>query len=67
MTLHTLQDAQGTPLNVLDALQIAIWIFPTAIIGAWIGAKLTHSLPVKGIRGVFIVVLVVAAVKMLWP
>ena len=67
MTLHTLHDAQGVPLSVVDALQIAVWIFPTAIIGAWIGAKLTHSLPVKGIRGVFIVVLVVATVKMLWP
>jgi uncharacterized membrane protein YfcA len=52
---------------VFDALQIAVWIFPTAIIGAWSGAKLTHSLSVSWIRAVFIVVLVVAAAKMLWP
>jgi uncharacterized membrane protein YfcA len=68
MTLHTLQEGQSnSTLSVFDALQIAVWIFPTAIIGAWIGAKLTHSLSVSWIRAVFIVVLVVAAAKMLWP
>jgi len=67
LTLHSIKDAEGQPLQVLEALQMAIWIFPTAIVGAWIGARLTHVLPVNWIRAVFVVVLVVAAVKMLWP
>ena len=67
LTLHDLKGVGGESLQVLEALQMAAWIFPTAIIGAWIGARLTHALPVNWIRAVFIVVLVVAAVKMLWP
>ncbi|MCH2149214.1 MAG: sulfite exporter TauE/SafE family protein [Phycisphaerales bacterium] len=67
LTLNDLKGAGGQSLQVLEALQMAAWIFPTAIIGAWIGARLTHALPVNWIRAVFIVVLVVAAVKMLWP
>ena len=67
LTLHDLKGAGGDSLQVLEALQMAAWIFPTAIIGAWIGARLTHALPVNWIRAVFIVVLVVAAVKLLWP
>ena len=67
LTLHQIVDSAGHPLQVTEALQLAVWLFPTAIAGAWIGARLTHALPVNWIRGVFIVVLVVAAVKLLWP
>lgn len=67
-TLHTLSDsASGASLRLGEALQIAIWIFPTAIIGAWMGARLTHILPIKWIRGVFVIVLAAGAAKMLWP
>ena len=66
-TLHTLTDAAGNPLRVWEAIQIAIWIIPTAIAGAWIGARLTHVLPVKWIRIVFILVMIAGSVKMLWP
>jgi len=67
-TLHTLSDsASGEALQLGEALQIAIWIFPTAIVGAWMGARLTHVLPIKWIRVVFIIVLAAGAIKMLWP
>lgn len=67
-TLHTISDLNtGQPLQLSEALQIAIWIVPTAIIGAWMGARLTHVLPVKWIRMVFVVVLIIGSAKMLWP
>ncbi len=66
-TLHTITDnASGETLRLAEAFQIALWIFPTAIIGAWMGARLTHVLPVKWIRVVFVIVLMIGAAKMLW-
>lgn len=46
------------------ALLLAGILAPTAILGAGIGAKLTHSLPVGYVRGAFVVLMIVAAYKM---
>ncbi|MBI1372565.1 MAG: TSUP family transporter [Phycisphaera sp.] len=51
-------------LAVSDSLTIAALLAPTAMIGGYLGAKLTHVLPVRVVRGVFIFVIVAAAWKM---
>ena len=67
-TLHTIANhGTGEPLRVLDAIQMSFWIIPTAVVGSWIGARMTHILPVRFIRTVFIIVMLVGAGKMLWP
>ena len=57
-TLHT----HG--LEVGDALLLVLALGPTAMVGAWIGAKLTHKLPLPVVRGVISVLLLIAAIKM---
>jgi len=46
------------------ALLIAAALAPTAILGGWFGARLTHKLPLEWVRGVFIILLLVAAWRM---
>jgi hypothetical protein len=66
-TLEELVDAAGVPLNLQlsDSLLIAACLAPTAVIGGLLGAGLTHRLPLKWVRIVFIMLLTVAALKML--
>tara|TARA_Y100001933_G_scaffold259650_1_gene310028 strand:+ start:140 stop:1003 length:864 start_codon:yes stop_codon:yes gene_type:complete len=67
-TLHLIADqATGDPLRAFDALQMSFWIIPTAMVGSWMGARLTHILPVRAIRILFIIVMMIGAGKMLWP
>ncbi len=65
VTITSIHDSSGKSLQLLDALQIAMWLFPMAMLGAWMGARLTHLVPVKWIRIVFISVLLIAAWKYL--
>jgi uncharacterized membrane protein YfcA len=67
-TLHTLTDPDGSlrGLTWWTAVSISLWLIPTAIIGAWIGAKMTHTLPLKTVRSVFIALVLVSAAKLLW-
>jgi len=37
------------------------------MIGSYFGGHLTHKLPLKVVRGVFVALMIVAAVKMLQP
>lgn len=46
------------------ALTVAALLAPTAIVGGWIGGKLTHTVPIRGVRLVWIVLLTAAAWKM---
>lgn len=48
-----------------DALVDSAAIAPTAILGAWLGAGLTHRLPVRAVRAVFLLVLTGSAIAML--
>mgnify|MGYP001825061115 CR=1 FL=1 len=57
--------------NTLDAdpawqtaLMLALVLAPTAILGAGLGAKLTHSLPVQYVRFAFVLLMIAAAFKM---
>jgi len=55
----------GLDLDVSESLLIAACLVPTAIAGGLYGAGLTHSLPLKWVRLVLNVLLLVAAIKFL--
>ena len=50
-----------------EALMLAATMAPTALIGGWFGAKLTHRLPLGAVRAVMLVLLLVAAWRMASP
>ena len=45
---------------------LAAALIPTAILGSLFGSRLTHRLPVKAIKTGFLVLLAVAAIRMIW-
>lgn len=47
-----------------DALLLAVALAPTAIVGAWIGATLTHRVPVQSLRGDLAILLLLASWRM---
>lgn len=61
----TRPDGQLVYLHWYEPFKYAIWLIPTCVFGSWFGAKLTHRLPVKTIRIIFLVVVAIASVKML--
>jgi uncharacterized membrane protein YfcA len=65
LTIHRIVDEANVPLDVMDSLQIAACLAPTAILGGLIGASLTHILPLKWIRAALIVLLSIASLKFL--
>jgi uncharacterized membrane protein YfcA len=52
-------------LNPIDSLKIAACIIPGAIIGGTVGGHLMHTLPKNMVRTVFILVCIIAAIKLL--
>ena len=60
-TLGHVEEGQFSPI---DALLIAAILTPTAFIGGWLGASLTHRLPLETVRGVFAAALLMAAWRM---
>jgi uncharacterized membrane protein YfcA len=63
--LAHLTDGAGIPLRLEDSLWIAACIVPTAMVGALIGAGLTHRLPLASVRFAFIVLVSWAGIQML--
>lgn len=59
-TLHAQGESAG------DALLLAGAMAPSAILGAWLGATLTHRLPLKAVRGAMAIFLIASAVRMTW-
>ena len=56
--------------TMTDGLLLAAVLAPTCWIGGHFGARLTHALPIRHVRGVFVVVMAVFAWKMAalpWP
>jgi uncharacterized membrane protein YfcA len=51
-------------LQWTDSLLFAALLAPTAMIGGYLGARLTHVLPVRIVRGVFIILLALSIWKM---
>ncbi len=56
-----LEQTDGT---VTRSLTLAACLAPTAMIGSYIGAHLTHNLPLKVVRGAFVALMVLSALKM---
>lgn len=50
----------------LDALLLAAIVAPAAVIGSFTGSYLTHVLPIRALRLMFIVLLVIAGAKFTW-
>jgi len=48
----TLPSVHGVPIT--QSLQLALMIIPTAIVGSYVGGRLTHALPRRALRLVFI-------------
>lgn len=63
-TLSEHVDATGLPLEWSDSLFIAGCLAPTAVVGGLIGAKMTHSLQLKWVRVAFLLLLTMAAARM---
>jgi len=59
-------DGKDISLPWYEPLKYAIWLIPTCVAGSWFGAKLTHALPLRTVRSIFLIVVAMAAVKMLW-
>ena len=57
--------SHGQPLEMRTSLTLAAFLIPTAIAGAWLGAHLTHALPLRGVRLAFILLLLWAGIDML--
>ena len=55
----------GHDIEIIESLKIAAFIIPTAIIGGFIGGHLMHKLPKNLVRTIFILLILVAAYKML--
>ena len=63
----TLPDVPGIAEGVTwyTPLEISVWLIPTCLIGSWVGARLTHVLPLNVVRVAFVILVGVAAIKML--
>jgi uncharacterized protein len=59
--ISTLAEHHQSPA---DALLLAAALAPTAMVGAWIGASLTHRIPVQSMRGALAVLLLLASWRM---
>ncbi len=53
-----------TDMHASYAIIGALWLMPGALLGGWIGAKLSTSMPIKAIRIVFALLVAWAAFKM---
>jgi len=51
--------------NVWRSLTLAAALAPTAMIGGYLGGHLTHTLPLRAVRGVFVALMLAGAYKMI--
>jgi hypothetical protein len=65
--LPAIAGPDGVPLGLSshESLVLAAWLAPTAMVGAFLGASLTHRVPVAALRVAFIVLLAWAGAEML--
>ena len=52
-------------LEFMQSLKIAVLVLPTAVIGGYMGGHLMHALPKNIVRAAFILLCIVAAIKLL--
>jgi hypothetical protein len=65
LTLSQHVAADGVPFAVTQSLIIAAILVPTAFVGAYLGAHLTHSMPLGGLRIVFAALMLYAGVRLI--
>ena len=62
-------ERRANPFHILwfesEAFVLAAALMPTAIVGAWMGGRLTHKLPVRNLKLAFFVLLAIAGVRMM--
>lgn len=58
--------AGGVTVSPLESYWLALWLCPGAFAGGWVGAGLTHRLPVRYVRYAFQLVLVVTGVRLMF-
>lgn len=61
LKLSTLASQGQSPYR---ALWMAVGMGPTAVVGGWLGAKLTHTLPLQWVRAAISTLLLIAAAKL---
>lgn len=66
LALPELTAPDGTPLEIGESILIATAMFPPAFVGSYLGAGLTHRLPVPSIKTIFAILVLVAAARMAW-
>lgn len=64
LTLPELKAPDGAALTIGESLMIAAAMIPTAFVGSYIGAGLTHKLPIRTIKLVFGLLVLIAAARM---
>lgn len=47
----------------IGAIALAAIVVPTAVVGSLIGSRLTHRLPIRALKGLFVVLLMIAAAR----
>jgi uncharacterized membrane protein YfcA len=57
---------QRIGLNALDGLALAVILTPGAVIGGWLGADLTHRLPLEWIRLAFLTLLALSGMRLIF-
>ncbi len=58
--VHSMAD-----LSVLDGWWLAAWLGPGAVVGGWLGASLTHRMPIVWLRHVFHALLAISGVRLI--
>lgn len=58
--------AMEHPADLRRSLGLAGMLIPTAILGGWLGSRWTHVLPLKALRVVFSILLVIGGGRMIW-
>ncbi|HRS97992.1 MAG TPA: TSUP family transporter [Smithella sp.] len=59
--------ALGADGSVARSLLLAACLAPAAMLGSFLGGHLTHALPLRVVRGAFVVLMLAAAWKMFAP
>jgi len=65
--LSSLSPALGGPFEIGDSLMLALMLAPAGVVGGWLGAALTHRLPVRTIRVVFLGLVLLVSLRMAAP
>ena len=66
-SMKNYQLVTGHAYSLRDPVLLAAVLVPTAMIGGLLGGRLTHTLPLRAIRGAFGLLMLVVAIRMISP